>query len=180
MQVIKKYANRKLYHTNKKQYITLDGIANLVQHGEAVQILDNETGEDITPSILAQVVLQSRGRSASPLPANVLTGLIQFGGDTLAGLRKTVFSSLGGTDIIEAEIGRRIDRLVADGSVTQAEAAHWRQLLLRSDMADDNALPADLPTRNDLTQLHKQVDALSAMVEQLLHHRSTGTNDKTD
>ena len=48
MQTIKKYANRKLYHTNRKQYITLDGIAALIQAGEQVQVLDNETGEDIT------------------------------------------------------------------------------------------------------------------------------------
>jgi polyhydroxyalkanoate synthesis repressor PhaR len=176
MQVIKKYANRKLYHTNKKRYITLEGIAGLVQHGEPVQVLDNETGEDITSSILAQVVLQARGRSAAPLPANVLTGLIQLGGDTLAGLRKTVFSSLGGSDIIEAEIGRRITRLVADGSLSEAESLRWRQLLLRRDLADDDQLPVDLPTRNDLAQLNQQVDALSAMVEQLLR----ATEEKPD
>src|SRR6266540_6478215 len=57
MQLIKKYANRKLYHTNRKQYITLEGIAALIQAGESVQVLDNETGDDITASILTQVVL---------------------------------------------------------------------------------------------------------------------------
>src|SRR5262249_12123246 len=57
VQTIKKYANRKLYHTNRKQYITLDGIAALIQAGDQVQVLDNETGEDITAQILSQVVL---------------------------------------------------------------------------------------------------------------------------
>jgi len=61
MQTIKKYANRKLYHTNRKQYITLEGIATLIQAGDQVQVLDNETGEDITAQILTQVVLQTRG-----------------------------------------------------------------------------------------------------------------------
>ncbi|RMD76579.1 MAG: pesticidal protein Cry15Aa, partial [Chloroflexi bacterium] len=51
MHIIKKYANRKLYHTNEKRYITLDGIAQLVQKGETVQVLDNETGDDITANI---------------------------------------------------------------------------------------------------------------------------------
>lgn len=59
MQTIKKYANRKLYHIDRKQYITLEGIAALVQAGEQVRVIDNETGEDITAQILAQVALQT-------------------------------------------------------------------------------------------------------------------------
>lgn len=173
MHTIKKYANRKLYHTNKKQYITLDGIARLVQSGEPVQVLDNESGEDITSSILAQVVLQARGRSGPQLPTHLLTGLIQVGGDTLSSLRRTVFSSLGGSDLIEAEIGRRVDSLVDAGELSPEEAGRWRALLLRREFAEtaDPALaePAEeVSSRNDVVRLHSQVDALSAIVEQLL------------
>lgn len=173
MHTIKKYANRKLYHTNKKQYITLEGIARLVQSGEPVQVLDNETGDDITSSILAQVVLQARGRSGRQLPTHLLTGLIQVGGDTLSTLRRTLFSSLGGLDLIEAEIGRRIDSLVDAGELSPEEAGRWRALLLRREFADSAApeLAAgaeEVPSRNDVVRLHSQVDALSAIVEQLL------------
>lgn len=80
MQLIKKYANRKLYHTNEKRYITLDGIANLIQAGEHIQVLDNETGEDITVTVLAQVVLQAREQGGGLLSATVLMSLIQLGG----------------------------------------------------------------------------------------------------
>lgn len=172
MHTIKKYANRKLYHTNEKQYITLDGIAKLVQRGEAVQVLDNETGDDITSSILAQVVLQARGRSGPQLPTTLLTGMIQLGGDTLASLRKTLFASLGGADVIDAEIGRRIDYLVDHGKLTPEESLRWRQLLLHHDFGH---APDDLPEtavavpdRNDVVRLHAQVDDLAAIVEQLL------------
>jgi polyhydroxyalkanoate synthesis repressor PhaR len=173
MHTIKKYANRKLYHTNEKQYITLDGIAKLVQRGEAVQVLDNETGDDITSSILAQVVLQARGRSGPQLPTTLLTGMIQLGGDTLASVRKTLFSSLGGIDVIDAEIGRRIDLLVDQGKLTPDESLHWRQLLLHQDVshaegADFPATDAAVPDRNDVVRLHAQVDDLAAIVEQLL------------
>ena len=91
MQTIKKYANRKLYHTNRKRYITLEGIAALIQAGEQVQVVDNETGEDITEPVLSQVVLQARG-SGGRLPTHVLTGLIQAGGDTLSGVRRSIWS----------------------------------------------------------------------------------------
>src|SRR5215468_6656399 len=112
MQLIKKYANRKLYHINRKQYITLEGIAALIQAGEQVQVLDNETGEDITSQILTQVVLQSRG-SGGRLPTHVLTGLIQAGGDTLAGVRRSFWSAIGGASMIDAEIQRRLEQLHA-------------------------------------------------------------------
>ncbi len=173
MHIIKKYANRKLYHTNQKQYITLEGIARLVQEGEPVQILDNETGDDITSSILAQVVLTARGRSGPQLPTQLLTGLIQIGGDTLSNLRRTLVASLGGHEVINAEIDRRIDHLVATGAVAPEESARWRDLLVNSDFGPSPAQElvvgaAEVPSRNDVVKLHSQVDALSQIVEQLL------------
>jgi len=83
VQLIKKYANRKLYHTNQKQYITLEGIAKLVEAGDSVQVLDNETGEDITTSTLAQVVLLARRGRSTILSTKLLTGLIQASGRLL-------------------------------------------------------------------------------------------------
>lgn len=178
MHLIKKYANRKLYHTNQKQYITLDGIARLVQDGEPVQVLDNESGDDITSSILAQVVLTARGRSGPQLPTQLLTGLIQIGGDTLSNLRRTLVASIGGQDVINAEISRRIDHLVATGALSAEESAHWRQLLLYSDFGPSPAQElavsgTEVPSRNDVVKLHTQVDALSQIVEQLLKQQET-------
>ena len=170
MHIIKKYVNRKLYHTNRKQYITLEGIAKLVQQGESVQVVDNESGEEITASILAQVVLQSQGRHGSLLPTSVLAGLIQIGGDTISGLRRALFSSFGGPNLLDQEIEQRIDRLVEEGSLSQPESLRWRQLLLRSDHTTLSSDQLDLPSRNDIANLHQQVDRLSSIVEQLLQN----------
>lgn len=178
MHLIKKYANRKLYHTNQKQYITLEGIARLVQEGEPVQVLDNESGDDITSSILAQVVLNARGRSGPQLPTQLLTGLIQIGGDTLSNLRRTLAASLGGQEVIAAEIDRRIDHLVATGALSAEESGRWRLLLLKSDFGPSPAQElaagvAEVPSRNDVVKLHAQVDALSEIVEHLLKQQDT-------
>ena len=166
MQIIKKYANRKLYHTNRKQYITLEGIAGLIQAGEAVQVLDNETGEDITASILTQVVLQARS-GADRLPTQVLTGLIRAGGDTIAGVRRSIWATIGGTSMIDLEIKHRLERLSADGQIDEAEQARLESLLL-GEVAEQSA---DIPSPRDIARLHDQVDALSAAVEQLLAER---------
>ncbi len=166
MQTIKKYANRKLYHTNRKQYITLEGIAALIQAGEPVQVLDNETGEDITAAILTQVVLQARN-SGDRLPTQVLTGLIRAGGDTLAGVRRSIWSTLGGTSMIDLEIKQRLDQLHVAGKIDADEQSRLEGLLLH----DSAGVAADLPSQRDISHLHAQVDALSAAVEQLLNTR---------
>lgn len=176
-ELIKKYANRKLYHTNRKQYITLDGIAHLIQSGSLVHIVDNETGEDITSTILAQVVLQVRGRSGGGLPTTLLTNLIRFGGNTLTSLRYTFLSSPGGQDFFEAEIGQRLETLVQKGFLDGAEALYLRHLLLYHDTLQPRAhIPpdADIPTQDDIDRLHQQIDALLAEVEEIA--RQQGQN----
>lgn len=185
MQLIKKYANRKLYHTNRKHYITLDGIAQLIQAGEAVQVRDNETGSDITAAILLQIVLQMRDRTGSPLPASALTSLIQLGGDALTNLRElreALFALLGGPDRVDAEIERRLDQLVHEGALAADEAARLGPLLLRHDLTvpHDYALSGAplVPRRSDIIDLHAQVDALAAAVEQLFHQQIHQTDTR--
>jgi polyhydroxyalkanoate synthesis repressor PhaR len=165
MQTIKKYANRKLYHVNRKQYITLEGIAGLIQAGEQVRVTENETGEDITAPILAQVALQARGERGW-LPPNILTGLIRTGGDTITGLHRSLWTTIGGVSFVDAEIARRLDDLVASGSLAPAEAERIRSLLTPSHAAEH-----DLPSRSDVERLRVQVDELAAAIERLVAER---------
>lgn len=167
MQLVKKYANRKLYHTNRKQYITLDGIAQLLQDGEVVQVLDNESGDDITASTLAQVVLQAR--RGGLLPTTVLAGMLNAGGDTLASLRRGLITSLGALGVVNVEIERRIDALLARGDISADEASHMRRLLLGQPA--DPTEPQALVNGGDINRLKVQVDTLSRTVEQLLLDR---------
>lgn len=170
VQIIKKYANRKLYHTSRKQYITLEGIAEIIHAGQQVQVVDNETGEDITAHILTQVVLQARGSKGPPLPSQVLSGLIRLGEQTLSSVQRAIFATLGGKDLIEVEIARRLDTLAKEGVIDDQELARWRGLLLRKDFGAVTLpeLPIQVPTRNDILSLHRQVDLLLDQVEQLL------------
>jgi polyhydroxyalkanoate synthesis repressor PhaR len=168
MQVIKKYANRKLYHTNRKQYITLEGIARLIQEGADVQVIENETGADITAQILAQVVLQASG-SKSLLPAHLLTGIIQASGDTLVGLRRSVQGALSGSAAVDAEIRRRLGRLREEGTIDTQEQARLEGLLIQGSPPTPRA---EAPSASDIERLSNQIDALTAVVEQLLAERN--------
>ncbi|MCA9510559.1 MAG: polyhydroxyalkanoate synthesis regulator DNA-binding domain-containing protein [Myxococcota bacterium] len=88
--LIKRYANRKLYNTATSRYITLKGIAELLDEGEEVRVVDNETGEDITKVALSQILVDTE-RTRSDTPSGLLSQILGRGGDALyEALRKGV------------------------------------------------------------------------------------------
>jgi polyhydroxyalkanoate synthesis repressor PhaR len=166
VELIKKYGNRKLYHTNAKQYITLNGIGKLIRAGNDVRVVDNVTGEDLTVQTLSQILLHSKGRRSGPLPIPILSDLIQTSGKTLSQMRRSLFSSLGGDELVDSEIRLRLEHLVDEGKLSEEECQRIGRLLLQT--ADDQPRAADLPDRSDVEHLKEQVEQLANLVEQLL------------
>jgi polyhydroxyalkanoate synthesis repressor PhaR len=82
---IKKYANRRLYNTAKSSYVTLEHLSAMVREGEDFVVFDAKTGEDITRSVLTQIIFEEEAKGASLLPANFLRQIIRLYGDTLQG-----------------------------------------------------------------------------------------------
>ncbi len=83
--IIKKYANRRLYNTAKSSYVTLDNLAEMVREGEDFVVRDAKSGEDITRSVLTQIIFEEEAKGQNMLPANFLRQLIRLYGDTLQG-----------------------------------------------------------------------------------------------
>lgn len=82
--VIKKYANRRLYNTGTSAYVTLEDLAAMVKRGEDFVVFDAKGGEDITRSVLAQIIFEQEGKSGqSLLPISFLRQLIRFYGDSM-------------------------------------------------------------------------------------------------
>ncbi|RMD90001.1 MAG: polyhydroxyalkanoate synthesis repressor PhaR [Alphaproteobacteria bacterium] len=81
--IIKKYANRRLYNTDSSSYVTLDDLATLVREGRDFVVRDAKTGEDITRSVLTQIIFEQESRGATILPVSFLRQLIGFYGDRL-------------------------------------------------------------------------------------------------
>lgn len=80
---IKRYANRKLYDTERSSYVTLDEIADMVKGGVDVRIIDNRTGEDLSSVTLAQIVFEEEKKQKSLLPLSALRSIIQSGEEFL-------------------------------------------------------------------------------------------------
>lgn len=81
--IIKKYANRRLYNTQTSSYVTLDHLAAMVKNGVEFEVQDARTGEDITRSVLTQIIFEEEAKGQSLLPIKFLRQLIRFYGDSL-------------------------------------------------------------------------------------------------
>jgi polyhydroxyalkanoate synthesis repressor PhaR len=81
---IKKYANRRLYNTGTSSYVTLEDLAVMVKAGEDFLVYDAKSGEDITRSVLAQIIFEQEAKEGQNLlPVNFLRQLIRFYGDSM-------------------------------------------------------------------------------------------------
>jgi polyhydroxyalkanoate synthesis repressor PhaR len=83
--VIKKYANRRLYNTAASSYVTLDHLSEMVREGIDFVVQDAKTGDDITRSVLTQIIFEQESKGQSMLPVQFLRRLIRFYGDQMQG-----------------------------------------------------------------------------------------------
>ena len=179
MAVIKRYPNRKLYDTEARQYITLEGIAGLIRQGQEVQVVDHATGEDLTAVVLTQIIAEQEKRRTGFLPQAVLTGLIRSGGETLATLQRTLASSLELLHQADEEIEARIQALITRGELAEEEGHRLREKLLApgrwlwttSTLSDQDLeqrlRERGIPTRDDLQQIVAQLEALGEKLDGL-------------
>jgi polyhydroxyalkanoate synthesis repressor PhaR len=83
---IKKYANRRLYNTATSSYVTLDHLCQMVKDGTDFVVYDAKSGDDITRSVLTQIIVEEENKGQNLLPIGFLRQLISFYGDSLGGL----------------------------------------------------------------------------------------------
>lgn len=84
--IIKKYANRRLYDTGRSSYVTLKDLCEMLQEGHNFIVIDAKSGDDITRSILTQIIADQESEQENLLPTSFLRNLIKFYGDSMKGL----------------------------------------------------------------------------------------------
>jgi polyhydroxyalkanoate synthesis repressor PhaR len=163
--LIKRYANRKLYNTESSRYITLKGISELVREGHDICVIDNETGEEITPIVLSQILVddqrENRGANGDGVSGTLLTELIQRGGDALYSL---VRRGVGDVETNLNEMRDNVRRWIR----TPVDAARidTSEITQTVHSAVERVLRvADLPTRGDLEALNKNLERLASALE---------------
>ncbi len=167
--LIKRYANRKLYNTEASRYITLKGIGELIEAGEDIRVIDNESGEDITSVALSQILVDSE-RSNSQIPESLLSQILGRGGDALYGaLRRGVNDATDGL----GEIQNRVRRIVGSDRFESGKLSDWIAYAAPDlDNAVQNAVERvfkllDLPRRGDVEALNRNLERVAEAVEAL-------------
>ena len=162
--LIKRYANRKLYNTATSRYITLKGIGELIEAGDEVRVIDNESGEDITSITLSQILVDTE-RSNRSVPGNLLSELIHRGGDVLYALRRGVGDASEGIEEFQTNLRKMLrGNEKADDWVALAPP-EFDRLVQRAVERVFRAL--DLPRRSDIEALNKNMERVASALEGL-------------
>jgi len=163
--LIKRYPNRKLYDTEAKRYVTLDDVAALIRAGQEVQVIDHETGDDLTDITLARIIFAQARRHAAALPRAVLAHLIRAGTTPPEAWRRRVELS--------------IEALLAEGELSQSAAERLREALAGvqptevslSSLVEQRLQRAlrclNLPSQSDLQRLRAQLDELAQRLDEI-------------
>ena len=195
MPLIKRYANRKLYDTESKRYITLDGIAEMIRQQQDVRVIDHETGEDITALTQAQIIFEQERKLRSGIPHAVFTNLIQTSSDTISQVWHALIPAEDWKKAVDQEVEKRVQSLIQHDKVSDDEGFRILDLLLTPPVPETPPEPAKTerptplggleklikqraPNQEQLEQLTKQVEALSAEVERLTKLKLPRINKK--
>jgi len=183
---IKKYANRRLYNTRTSTYVTLEDLASMVKGGEDFVVFDAKTGDDITRSVLAQIIFEQENKAGQNLlPTTFLRQLIRFYGDSMQMVvpkyleqsietltreqqkfRKQLSSTLSGTPFapLEEQVMRNMELFQQTFSmfqpfvgVTEAELDPSAAEPLQDESIDD--------LRREMKEMQDRLDRMSAEKE---------------
>jgi polyhydroxyalkanoate synthesis repressor PhaR len=182
--VIKKYANRRLYNTASSSYVTLDHLSDMVKEGVDFVVYDAKTGEDITRSVLTQIIFEeeNRGAGTNLLPIQFLRQLIGFYGDNMQAFLPSYL------ELSLASFAKQQERLRAQFGAAAVPGAGAYEETIRQNLAlfdramkmfspfafpraEDAAAaapkPAEPAAEDSLAELRKQMEAMQAQIEKL-------------
>jgi polyhydroxyalkanoate synthesis repressor PhaR len=186
--VIKKYANRRLYNTASSSYVTLEHLADMVKKGVDFVVYDAKTNEDITRTVLTQIIFEEESQGQSLLPIQFLRQLISFYGNSMqAFLPSYLEMSLAAFAKQQEQLRSQFSSLGAapgmaayEEQIRQNMALFDRAMKMFSPFAyvkpdeppppPPKAEPAPAPD-DTLAQLKKQMEAMQAQIEQLAQKR---------
>lgn len=192
MRTIKKYANRKLYDTEAKKYISMDGLTDLIRAGEEIEVIDNTSGDDITASVLSQLLARQSGQRGNGLSAGALVELLRRGGGTLAEVaRKSFTFGHSALHLVEDEMDKVAGMLAGGMELSEAEGRKLKdEVQAYAGMFKQWASERIDQRINDVMEKMKittreQADALETRLDQVEHRlrdleierRKTGTEE---
>jgi len=189
---IKKYANRRLYNTGTSTYVTLEDLALMVKAGEDFVVYDAKTNEDITRSVLTQIIFEQENKEGGQnlLPINFLRQLIRFYGDSMqmmvprylevsidsltkeqAKFREQISSAfgMGGFGAIEEQVRRNMEMFERTFSMFApfARQGQGGESAAEPDKAGKPAADSSPGAGGDIDDLKRQIDEMQKRIDRI-------------
>jgi polyhydroxyalkanoate synthesis repressor PhaR len=157
IRLIKKYPNRRLYDTKTSVYITLVNVKKLVVDGEEFQVVDAKTGEDLTRSILLQIILEEEAAGTPMFSSDVLTQFIRSYGNAMQGMLGTYLErNMQLFAEIQKNLREQSQKLYGDPAKFNEDV--WKQFMSFQGPATQNLVSAYLEqSRNVFLQMQEQL-----------------------
>jgi polyhydroxyalkanoate synthesis repressor PhaR len=155
--LIKKYPNRRLYDTRTSTYITLADVKKLVLQGEEFQVVDAKTSEDLTRSILLQIILEEETAGAPMFSADILTQFIRSYGNAMQGMLGTYLErNMHLFNEIQKRMQEQSQKLYGDPGKFNEEL--WKQFMSFQGPAMQSLISAYMDqSRNMFQQMQEQL-----------------------
>ena len=180
MHSIKKYANRKLYDTTDKKYISRTRLSELIKQGQDIEIIDNETGEDLTASIVSGLIATTRGKAGATVSSGVLIQLFRKGSNAVTDYAKRYVSLWQRSFVMaEDEIDNMVKGLVRNKEISTSEGNRLKQEIIgfttaiKSWISDtiDRRLKemlsvTNLATKDQVSELNARIHILEKKLKQ--------------
>ena len=172
--VIKKYANRRLYNTESSSYVTLDHLCQMVKQGTFFEVHDARSGDDITHSVLTQIIFEEEAKGQNLLPIAFLRQIIRLYGDPMQAfvpgyldlametftknedeMRRRIASAFGGGQEVVEHLAR------------QNMAVFERAMQMFTPQRVEEMPPPAAPTPTDLSELKGEIEEMRRQLTEL-------------
>lgn len=175
--IIKKYANRRLYNTASSSYITLEDLARMVRENVDFQVIDAKSGDDITHSILTQIIMDEEANGEQMLPVSFLRQLIGMYGNSMQALMPSYLeASMANFRDNQSKIREAFEKGLTSNPFTAIHETNMAMMRVAADVflpgmgmgkAKDKPAAPVAETRDELAVLREQMAAMQKKLDEL-------------
>lgn len=178
--LIKKYPNRRLYDTKTSSYITLADVKDLVLNQECFQVVDAKTGEDLTRSILLQIILEEEASGAPMFTSDLLAHMIRFYGNAMQGMMgKYLESNVKAFTDMQSKLQEQARSIYGDNKAVNQDL--WTQFMNFQGPALQSMMGAYVEqSKKMFTQMQEQIENQTRNMFTGFQFPGYGQSDKDD